>query len=87
MCTRRASTLVVIGAIVSLALAGACSKNAAPPPPILKSAPVSPPVPAAAPAPTPPSLQAAMFVASDLPLLPPGVVNAVRPVAVTKAVY
>ncbi|MEZ5316693.1 MAG: PCYCGC motif-containing (lipo)protein [Vicinamibacterales bacterium] len=81
MLTRRASGLL-IGAATALAVAAGCSKNSTPPASLSQ-----PPAGAAATPAVPPSVQAAMYIAPDLPPLPPGIVNAVRPVAITKAAY
>jgi hypothetical protein len=81
MLTTRALTLVFVAA-ASLAVAAGCSKNAAPP-----AAAASTPVSQAVATAPPPATQAAMFIAADLPLLPPGIVNGAAPVEVTKAVY
>lgn len=65
-------------ALMAIGIA-ACSKNAAPPP----SAAAVTPAPAAAPDPKSDPL----YIADDLPRLPPGAPNAPRPYALVKAAY
>jgi hypothetical protein len=74
----RSSLVAVLTLMVVSVTAVACSKNAAPP----SSAPVI-----AAPAAAPDPKMDPLYIADDLPRLPPGAPNAPRPYGLVKAAY
>jgi hypothetical protein len=75
------STAPIVGVVLALALASACSPSREAAPKAQNSVPASPPISSSRPQ------SDARRIAADLPLLPPGLETAARPAEVVRAVY